>query len=129
MARLVLERDALIAFLMWETSVRGINCGKVTLLDFLLPEGQNLSLPLADPLPQGSLVLFKPNGTKTVKGQRSGPFPLTVRVDATHSFLGRLPVFLKCRMQPDAAQTLYLVQTRVRVLGDGMYPLRFSVMV
>lgn len=94
MTRLVLERDALLALLMWETSVRGIDCGKVTLSDFTLLEGQNLSLPLADPMPRGSMLVFKPNGTKTVKGSRSGPFQLTVGVTATHSFLGRLPAFL-----------------------------------
>ncbi|KAL3153402.1 hypothetical protein ABBQ38_011740 [Trebouxia sp. C0009 RCD-2024] len=53
-------------------------------------------------------MLFKPNGTKTVKAQRSGPFPLTVGVDATHSFLGRLPAFLKGRMQPDAPSNTFL---------------------
>ena len=40
MTRLLLERDALLALLMWETSLRGINCGRITLLDFFLPGGQ-----------------------------------------------------------------------------------------
>ena len=98
MTRLLLERDALSALLMWETSLRGINCGGITLSDFSLPEGQALRLPLADPLPGGSMLILKPNGTKTVKGRRSGPFNLVVGTDPCHSFLGRLPAFLKHRL-------------------------------
>ena len=102
MVRLVLERDALLALLLWDSSLRGINCGQVTLSDFFLPEGSSLQLPLADPLPPGSILILRPNGTKTVKGQRSGPYQLTVGVKASHSFLGRLPAFLNERMPPDA---------------------------
>ena len=54
--RLLLQRDALLALLMWETSLRGINCGRVTLSDFFLPQGQALQLPLADPLAEGSML-------------------------------------------------------------------------
>jgi len=102
MTRLVLERDALLALLMWETSLRGINCGRLTLSDFFLPGGQALGLPLADPLPEGSMLILKPNGTKTVKGRRSGPFCLSVGADSSHSFLGRLPAYLKHRLANDA---------------------------
>ena len=108
MTRLLLERDALLALLMWETSVRGIDCGKVTLSDFTLLEGQSLGLPLVDPLPRGSTLVFKPNGTKTVKGRRSGPFHLTVGEAATQCFLGRLPAFLNSRMGPDATSSTSL---------------------
>ncbi len=34
LARLMVERDGLPPLLMWETSMRGKNCGEVTLSDF-----------------------------------------------------------------------------------------------
>ena len=71
LARLVVEHDTLLALLMWETSMRGKNCGGVTLSDFFHSNGQSLKLPLPSPLPIGSLLTLRPNGTKTVKGRRS----------------------------------------------------------
>ena len=65
LARLVVERDALIALLMCETSMRGKNCGGVTLSDFLQADGQSLKLPLPSPLPMGSLLTLRPNGIQT----------------------------------------------------------------
>ena len=51
LARLMVERDGLPPLLMWETSMRGKNCGGVTLSDFFQPDGQSLKLPLLSPLP------------------------------------------------------------------------------
>ena len=107
MTRLMLERDALLALLMCKTSLRGINCGRITLSDFFLPKGQALRLPVADPLPEGSTLILKPNGTKTVKGRRSAPFNLVVGADSSHSFLGRLPAFLKHRLANAPGQTCF----------------------
>ena len=55
LARLMVERDALLALLMWETSMRGKKCGGVTLSDFFQSDGQSLKLPLPSPLPIGSV--------------------------------------------------------------------------
>ncbi len=63
LARLVVERDALLALLMWETSMRGKTCEGVTLSDFFQPDGHSLKLPLPSPLPMGSLLTLRPNGT------------------------------------------------------------------
>ncbi len=107
LARLVVERDALLA-LMWETSMRGKNCGGVTLSDFFQPDGQSLKLPLPSPLPMGSLLTVRPNGTKTVKGRRSGPCVLTAGDGTAPSFLGRLPAYLKHRMPDNAPGSAFL---------------------
>ena len=108
LARLVVERDALLALLMWETSMRGKNCGNVTLSDFFQSNGQSLELPLPSPMPIGSLLTLRPNGTKTVKGRRSRPFVLTVGDGTSPSFLGRLPAYLKYRMPDNAPGSAFL---------------------
>ena len=108
LARLVVERDALLALLMWETSMRGKNCGDVTLSDFFQSDGQTLKLPLPSPLPIGSLLTLRPNGTKTVKGRRSGPFVLTIGDGTSPSFLGRLPAYLKHRLPDNAPGSAFL---------------------
>jgi len=108
LARLVVERDALLALLMWETSMRGKKCGGVTLSDFSHSDGQSLKLPLPSPLPIGSLLTLRPNGTKTVKGRRSGPFVLTAGDGTAPSFLGRLPAYLKHRMPDNAPGSAFL---------------------
>ena len=102
LARLVVERHALLALLMWETSMREKSCGGMTLSDFLQSDEQSPKLPLPSPLPIGSLLTLKPNETKPVEGCRSGPFVLTAGDGTAPSFLGRLPAYLKHRM-PDNA--------------------------
>lgn len=91
MSQLVLERDILLALLLWETSLRGNNCGRVMLSDFFPLLGEDQLLPLNESLPSGYVLTLRPNGTKTVKGQRSGPFNLMVGEDRHDSCLGRLP--------------------------------------
>ena len=78
---------------------------------------------MADPLPEGSLLILKPDGSKTVTGRRSGPFNLiSIRADSSHSFLEHLPAFLKHRLANDApGQTCFrspLTSDR-RVLKDS----------
>ena len=104
----MVERDALLALLMWKTSMRGKNCRGVTLSNFFQLDGQSLKLPLPSPLPMGSLLTLRPNGTKTVKGRRSGPFVLTAGDGIAPSFLGRLPASLKHRMPDNAPGSAFL---------------------
>ena len=90
-SQLTLQRDIVLLLLMLETPMRGIDCGKLSWADFFLPSGGQAPFPLGD-CPS---VLVKPNGTKTVKGQRSGPFTLTASQDAKHSCLPRLLIYLE----------------------------------
>jgi len=91
LARLVVERHALLALLMWETSMTGKKCGGVTQSEFFQSDGQSLMLSFPSPLPIGSLLTIRLNGTNTVKGRWSGPFVLTAGDGNAPSFLGRLP--------------------------------------
>ena len=78
--QLLLERDIVLLLFMWETSKRGNKCGK--LMVRLLPaRGQQAPYPLPGPLLPGTSVTIRPNGTKTVKEERSGPFTLTATAD------------------------------------------------
>ena len=94
--QLLSARDLMPCLLMWETPLRGKDCGKITLGDFFLPDGQSILLAngqmhlLSDLVPVGSQLVLRPKGTKTVKCQRSGPFTLTAAADSQHSFLARL---------------------------------------
>ena len=56
------------------------------------------------PILAGTSVMIRPNGTKTVKGQRSGPFNLTATADTQHSCLPRLLKYLQLRY-PDGIIT------------------------
>lgn len=98
MTRLMLERDALLALVMWETPLRGNDCGKLTIKDFFYQDGSVLQLPLKS-FQQGTVLTLRPNGTKTVKCQRSGPFSLSVGNDSCHSFLSRLPSYIQRRAE------------------------------
>ena len=89
--QLTLHRDIVLLLLMWETPMRGKDCGKLQWADFFLPSGEQAPFPLTG----SSSLLVKPNGTKTVKGQRSGPFPLTVGANVKHSCLPRLLAYMQ----------------------------------
>ena len=80
------------------------------LSDFFQSDRQSLKLPLPSPLPIGSLLTLRPNGTKPVKGRRSGPFVLTAGDGTAPSFLGRLPAYLKHRMPDNAPGSAFLFQ-------------------
>ena len=101
--RLLLERDILLVLLMWETPIGGNDIGKISIDDFFTLEGQPILGPtgqvwlLSNTLPVGSQLSLRPNGTKTVKCQRSGPHLLGVTQDSQHCFLGRLPGYLQRR--------------------------------
>ena len=101
--QLLLERDILLVLLMWETPLRGKDIGKVSIEDFFTLEGQPIQAPtgqlhlLSTTLPVGSQLSLRPNGTKTTKCQRYGPFMLTVTSDSQHCFLARLPGYLQQR--------------------------------
>ncbi|DBB05435.1 TPA: hypothetical protein ACH3X1_012399 [Trebouxia sp. C0004] len=56
----------------------------------------------------GSMLTPRPNGTKTVKGRRSGPFVLTAGDGTAPSFLGRLSAYLKYRMPDHAPGSAFL---------------------
>ena len=103
-----MEPAALLALLMWESFMRGNNCGGVTLSNFFQPDGQCLKLPLPSPLPMRSLLTLRPNGTKTIKGRRSGPCVLTAGDGTAPSFLGHLPAYLKHRMLDIAPGSAFL---------------------
>ena len=51
---LLYQRDALIALLMWESCLRGVDCGKLRLQDSLHPSGSSAQLPLPELLSAGS---------------------------------------------------------------------------
>ena len=71
--------------------MRSNNCGELTLGDMSAAAGRPVLLPMPEVIPVGTLVIIKPNGTKTVKGRRSGPFQVVMDEDTQHCFLGRLP--------------------------------------
>ena len=108
MTRLLLQRDALLALLMWERAMRGNNCGKLTLGDMSDAAGRPVTLPMSEVMPAGSMVIIKPNGTKTVKGRRSGPFQVVMDEDIQHCFLGRLPAYLNQRLSKSASIDSFL---------------------
>ena len=62
---------------MRETCLRGCNCGRLTLSGFFLANGTVASLPLPLPLALGTTLLLQPNGTKTVRGQRTSAIQLS----------------------------------------------------
>ena len=74
---LLYQRDALIVLLMWESCLGGIDCGKLRLADFFTLEGISAQLPLLEPIPVGSVLIIRPNGSKTVKGQGRSPYSET----------------------------------------------------
>ena len=107
MPQLLLERDVVLILLMWETPMRGNNCGRLSWSDFFLTDGQQAPYPL--PLfSTGSGLLVKPNGTKTVKGERSGPFSLTLTDDPQHNCLTRLLRYLQMRFSAGQITSPYL---------------------
>ena len=71
--------------------------------DFFTLEGQPILGPtgqlwlLSNTLPVGSQLSLRPNGTKPVECQRSGPHLLGVTQDSQHCFLGILPGYLQRR--------------------------------
>ena len=94
---LLYQRDALIALLMWESCLRGVDCGKLRLLDLFLPSGSSAQLPLPEPLSAGSQLVTRPNGSKTVKGRRAGAISLVHTGSDVHCSLPRLMRYLRAR--------------------------------
>ena len=70
---LVLEQDIVMILLLWESYLRGKDCGKVCLIHFFHPHGR---YPLPCTVPAGCTLLLAPYGTKTVRGQRAAPVSL-----------------------------------------------------
>ena len=110
--RLVLERDTVMILLMWESYLRGRDCGKVTLADFFHAQGQPLSYPLPAAVPEGYTVLLAPYGTKTIRGQRAAPNTLTATGQPAHSFVHRLVLYLHHRGQEPIFHCLFSPLTR-----------------
>ena len=110
--RLVLERDIVMILLLWESYLRGKDCGKVCLTDFFHPHGQPVSYPLPGTVPPGYTLLLAPYGTKTVRGQRAAPISLTATEDPTHSFVHRLVGYLHHRGMEPSYKYLFSPLTR-----------------
>ena len=108
LATLVVERHALLALFIWEPSMRGNKRGGVTLSAFFPSDRQSLKLSLPRPLPIGSLLTLRSNGTETVKGCKSRPFVLTAGHGIAPSFLGCLSAYLKQKMPDNAPGSAFL---------------------
>ena len=112
--QLLIERDIMLILLMWETPLRGNDIGKVSFTDFFLHDGQPIQTPtgqlqgLSSTAATGFQLNLRPNGTKTVKCQRSGPFTLTVTEDRQHCFLARLFSFIQHRFPAGQMASTYL---------------------
>jgi len=108
------QRDALIALLMWESCLRGVDCGKLRLQDFFLPSGSSAQLPLPEPLSAGSQLVIRPNGSKTVKGRRAGAISLVHTGSDVHCSLPRLMRYLGARAAAGmpVGQFLFSASTR-----------------
>ncbi len=99
---------------MWETPLWGSDIGKVSFSDFFLHDGQPIQTPTrqlqgsSNTAATGFQLTLRPNGTKTVKYQRSGPFTLTVTEDLQHCFLARLFSFIQHRFPAGRVASTYL---------------------
>ncbi|DBA92568.1 TPA: hypothetical protein ACH3X1_002790 [Trebouxia sp. C0004] len=65
------------------------------------------------------MLTLRPNGTKTVKGRRSGPFVLTAGDGTAPSFLGCLPAYLKYRMPDHAPGSVFLFSLLLLTGGNS----------
>jgi len=90
---------------MWESCLRGVDCGKLRLQDFFLPSGSSAQLPLPEPLSAGSQLVIRPNGSKTVKGRRAGAISLVHTGSDVHCSLPRLMRYLGARAAAPASST------------------------
>ena len=112
--QLILQRDAMLCLLMWETPRRGHDCGRVSHEDLFTPEGQPILSctgqlqGVASTLPVGFQLSLRPNETKTTKCQRSGPFMLSVTDTPQHCFLARLPSYPEHRFPDGLITSKYL---------------------
>ena len=114
LAQLLVERDIMLLLLMWETPLRGNDIGKVSFSDFFLHDGQPIQTPTrqlqgsSSTAATGFQLTLRPNGTKTVKCHRSGPFTLTVTEDLQHCFLARLSSYFRHRFPAGQMASTYL---------------------
>jgi hypothetical protein len=106
MPQLILERDIVLILLMWETPMPN-NCGRRTWSDFFLTTGQQAPYPLLGAA-AGTALLVQHNRTNTVKGERFGPFTLTLTDDPQHNCLARLLKFLQLRYPDGHLSDIYL---------------------
>ena len=119
MPQLLLERDIVLIFLMWETPMPN-NCGRRTWSDFSLTTGQQAPYPLLGAA-AGTDLLVQPNGTKTAKGERLGPFTLTLTDDLQHNCLAQLLKFLQLRCPDGHLSDIFLFSPQTanqRVFND-----------
>ncbi len=99
----LIERGIMLVLLMWQTPLRGNDIGKVSCTNFFLHDSQPIQTPtghlqgLSSTAATGFQLTLRPNGTKTVKCQRSGPFTLTVTEDRQHCCRARLLIFIQHR--------------------------------
>jgi len=112
MWRLTFERDIVMILLLWETCLRGNDCGKITQSDFFHVSGESLSFPLSSPVMVGDCIQLVINGSKTVKGERAAPIFLTASSDVCHSLLVRLHTYVCHRGDPSMWRFLFSPLTR-----------------
>ncbi len=110
--RLVLERNTVMILLMWESYLRGKDCGKMTLGDFFYPHGEPVCYPLPSTVQDGFTLLLAPYGTKTVRGQRAAPISVTAKGEPAHSFVHRLVMYLHQRCMEPPFRYLFSPLTR-----------------
>ncbi len=110
--RLVLERNTVMILLMWESYLRGKDCGKMTLGDFFYPHGEPVCYPLPSTVPGGFTLLLAAYGTKTVRGQRAAPISVTAKGEPAHSFVHRLVMYLHQRCMEPPFRYLFSPLTR-----------------
>ncbi|KAK9805249.1 hypothetical protein WJX72_008655 [[Myrmecia] bisecta] len=95
--QLVLHRDAVMLLYMWESCMRGKEVGRLNLRDFFTEDNAPLPPSWPEELAEGTRVVVRHNGTKTVRARRAPPITLTVSEDSQYSFLARLPGYLMQR--------------------------------
>ena len=112
--QLLIESDIMINLLMWETALRGNDIGKASFTDFFLLDGQPIQTctgqvqGLTAAAAVGFQLTIRHSGTKTVKCQRSGPFPVTITGDKQYCFLARLPSYIQHRFPSGYLSRCYL---------------------
>lgn len=77
-SRLVLERDIVMILLMWESYLRGKDCGKVCLTDFFHPHGQPVSYPCLLLFQLGSPCFWLLMEPKQSEAKEQLPFPYLI---------------------------------------------------
>lgn len=120
---LLCQRDALIVLLMWESCLRGVDCGKLRVEDTL--EGSSAQLPLPEPILIASQIIIRPHGSKTVKGSRAGAITLEQTDNEAHCSLSWMMKYLRARSAASMGVDSYKFSPSLRN-GCGFATAAFS---